>query len=171
MRTRASGLTLLLVIGLSGCDGIRSKEEQCLQSARLEFKDPDSLAVVENMGARGQPSGKDEHFFWLRYKAKNSYGAYISGNMACSLQGGRWARDGALESSAISKIYARRLAEATQRMNDRTDAIQACKTKDCWSKLVKGSSSGMSPEDVAQAEMARAKKEATETVLEGIDPL
>lgn len=171
MRTRFVGPTLLLIIGLAGCDGIRSKEEQCLQSARLEFKDPDSLAVVENMGLRGQVAGKDDQFFWLRYKAKNSYGAYISGNMACSAQSGKWARDRSREELAISKIYARRLAEATQRLNDRTDAIQACKTKDCWSKLTKGSSSGMSPEDVAQAEMARAKKEATETVLEGIDPL
>lgn len=56
--------------------------QQCLDSAKLSFKDPDSAKVVANLGKRG--STEEGAWFWIRYKAKNSYGAYVSSNMACN---------------------------------------------------------------------------------------
>jgi len=55
-------------------------EQECLNSERFNFKDPDVLFVA-NLGSRGLPPAVDS--YWVRYKAKNSYGAYVQGNMYC----------------------------------------------------------------------------------------
>ncbi len=51
-----------------------------MDSDRLNFKDPD-VVFVANLGTRGL--SLNENQFWVRYKAKNSYGAYLQGNMLC----------------------------------------------------------------------------------------
>lgn len=95
---------------LAGCGA--SKEEQCLQSKRIKFNDPDSLQVVENLGARGQGNlSESPDFFWLRYKATNAYGAYVSGNMACARKGDKWVRDEQRELDAAKDILLERMAK------------------------------------------------------------
>ena len=73
---------------LTACDQMRTAlhmmpnqdEQQCLNSERLNFKDPDVLFVA-NLGSRGLSEKQGQ--YWVRYKAKNSYGAYLQGNMLC----------------------------------------------------------------------------------------
>lgn len=83
---------VLAIVALPGCNLIQSKEEACLQSFRLELKDPDSAKVVQNLGQRGGVAPTDVEFFWLRYKATNSFGAYISTDVACEKEDGKWIR-------------------------------------------------------------------------------
>lgn len=72
---------------LAGCE---SNEQECLNSERLKFKDPD-VVFVANLGNRGLALKENE--YWVRYKAKNSYGAYIQGNMLCEKNSqGKWVR-------------------------------------------------------------------------------
>ena len=88
-----------IALALASCNVLKSKEEECLQSSRLEFKDPESLQVIQNLGRLsviGEPT-EPTGFFWLRYKAKNSYGAYESADMACKEVNGRWVRLKTLE--------------------------------------------------------------------------
>jgi len=73
-------VALVAVLTLPGC--APSHEEACLDSIRMTLKDPDSAVVVANLGGRGLVDEKEGYF--LRYKAKNGYGAYVSGNMYCS---------------------------------------------------------------------------------------
>ena len=81
-------LLFVIAIVLSGCDKVREQlhmlpnqdEQECLNSERLNFKDPDVLFVA-NLGDRGTKLRQNQ--YWVRYKAKNSYGAYIQGNMLC----------------------------------------------------------------------------------------
>jgi len=91
-------LMLACTVGaLSACDQIRTvlhmmpnqDAQQCLNSERLNFKDPDVLFVA-NLGSRGLPEKEGQ--YWVRYKAKNSYGAYLQGNMLCekSSTTGEW---------------------------------------------------------------------------------
>lgn len=83
---------------LCGCDEVRTRlhmmpnqdEQECLNSERLNFKDPDVLFVA-NLGDRGWKL--EPKTYWVRYKAKNSYGAYLQGNMLCKQSGGKWVRD------------------------------------------------------------------------------
>jgi hypothetical protein len=94
--------TVLLVafssLTLSGCDGIREKlhllpnqdEQECLNSEKLNFKDPEVLFVA-NLGDRGWKLNPNS--YWVRYKAKNSYGAYLQGNMLCKKVNEKWVRD------------------------------------------------------------------------------
>ena len=96
---------LAVLVGVAACGSKSTPEEECLQSDRLSFKDPDSLKLVANLGDRGaSPNGKGS--FWLRYSATNSYGARTSANMACSLSvDGHWSRSESLESTAVSDLY------------------------------------------------------------------
>ena len=82
-------IVLVCAVGtLIACDQMRTSlhimpnqdEQQCLNSERLNFKDPDILFVA-NLGSRGL--SEKEGQYWVRYKAKNSYGAYLQGNMLC----------------------------------------------------------------------------------------
>lgn len=84
---------------MSGCDQVREKlhmmpnqdEQACLNSERFNFKDPDVLFVA-NLGSRGLLEKPDQ--YWVRYKAKNSYGAYGQGNMLCKKDDtGKWIRE------------------------------------------------------------------------------
>lgn len=95
-------LNIFFAIGtaifIAGCDDIREKlhmlpnqdEQECLNSERLNFKDPDVLFVA-NLGSRGLETKVDQ--YWVRYKAKNSYGAYLQGNMLCMKKNEKWVRD------------------------------------------------------------------------------
>lgn len=89
-------LTVLTV--LVGCHDAKAKlhmvpnqdEQACLDSEKLNFKDPDVLFVA-NLGDRGWKLSPNT--YWVRYKAKNSYGAYLQGNMLCKKTGENWVRD------------------------------------------------------------------------------
>ncbi|MDQ1817463.1 hypothetical protein RBA41_29575 [Massilia sp. CCM 9210] len=89
---------LVIFFSAAGCDEIRTKmhmmpnqdEQECLNSERLNFKDPDVLFVA-NLGDRGWKKLKP-NTYWVRYKAKNSYGAYMQGNMLCEKVNGKWRR-------------------------------------------------------------------------------
>ena len=71
-----------VVIGCTPTDPKKRLETTCAESFKLSLKDPDSLVIVANLGNRGvsEDEGKG---FWLRYKAKNSYGAFVSSNVYC----------------------------------------------------------------------------------------
>lgn len=78
-------------------------EEACLDSLRLSLKDPDSAKVVSNLKSRGLdlPDGA----FFLRYKATNSYGAYVSSNTICSVSySGAYEAGGVQESIVRTEI-------------------------------------------------------------------
>lgn len=121
---------------LMGCGLTQSKEEDCLQSSRLTFKDPDSGAVVKNLGNRGQTAKPGEVFFWLRYKAKNSYGAFVSANMACHKEDGQWKRDTFREALAKEfveeRLYGEYLDKAIILTKARNAESESCKTVDCY---------------------------------------
>lgn len=101
----------LLLCALSACDDIKSKlhlmpnqdAQQCIDGERLKFKDPDVLFVA-NLGDRGLEAKPDQ--YWVRYKAKNSYGAYLQGNMLCSKDKAseKWKRDTFGELTAVTDI-------------------------------------------------------------------
>jgi hypothetical protein len=128
----------VLVFLLVGCNLLQSKEDACLQSARLEMKDPDSAKVIQNLGDRGQAwMGKEG--FWLRYSATNSYGGRVSSNMACEKVDGKWTRSANMERKAIlhetNKAYLERLQADTARLNQRIEARRACKTAECRAEI------------------------------------
>lgn len=88
----------VIIYLLSGCDEVRTRlhmmpnqdEQECLNSERLNFKDPD-VVFVANLGDRGWKL--EPNTYWVRYKAKNSYGAYLQGNMLCKQSDKKWVRD------------------------------------------------------------------------------
>lgn len=98
IRRGVGSLAVGLLI-LSGCGDVRAKlslqpnqdEQECLNSERLNFKDPDVLFVA-NLGNRDW--NLSPNTYWVRYKAKNSYGAYMQGSMLCKLDSNKkWVRD------------------------------------------------------------------------------
>jgi hypothetical protein len=109
---RRAGLSAALVAALGGCNEVKTAlhlmanqdEQECLNSERFNFKDPDVLFVA-NLGDRGLrlPDGR----YWVRYKAKNSYGAYLQGNMIChkNPETKKWERDRRSEVLPSMKIY------------------------------------------------------------------
>jgi hypothetical protein len=113
---------LLLIALLCGCDQIKEKlhlmpnqdEQACLNSERFNFKDPDVLFVA-NLGNRGMKLKQDQ--YWVRYKAKNSYGAYIQGNMLCEKNSkGEWVNSKADQYFAASSIQIYLLQKVNERM-------------------------------------------------------
>lgn len=100
MKIICTAVLFFAICTLSGCDDVKAKlhlmpnqdEQECLNSERLNFKDPDVLFVA-NLGDRGLGVKPDQ--YWVRYKAKNSYGAYVQGNMACkkNISTGKWEKD------------------------------------------------------------------------------
>ena len=138
MNFRRLVLAVIPFLLLGGCNLIQSKEEQCLLSTRLEFKDPDSLAVVQNMGSRGQTTVAGDEFFWLRYKAKNSYGAFMSSNLACAKKDGKWARDTIREAAARNAVYVSFLGRATADLNNRTVELRRLRAERDACKNSKG---------------------------------
>ena len=93
------GFMVMLALALAGCDKVREKlhmlpnqdEQQCLNSEALNFKDPGVLFVA-NLGDRGVKLKPEQ--YWVRYKARNSYGSYVQGNMLCEHDktAGKWVR-------------------------------------------------------------------------------
>jgi hypothetical protein len=96
--------TALIMTSVAGCDINRftnGDEWRCIDSERLNFKDPDSVIFIKNLGDR-KGHEKEEGKFWIRYKAKNSYGAFIQENMACHRNSdGKWERDHISENAAL----------------------------------------------------------------------
>lgn len=108
-------VVFVCLLSVVGCDVSRlthRAEWECLESERLKFKDPDSIVFVANLGNRGLP--KNEEQFWVRYKAKNSYGAYVQGNMLCHKSFDwrkKWVRDDIYESTLKIRIETKLLRE------------------------------------------------------------
>lgn len=96
--------TLLIACSLTACDVTKLSnwdEWKCLNSERLRFKDPDAVLFIANLGDR-QGGKLETNKFWIRYKAKNSYGAFIQANMACHRgAAGEWERDSFAEQIAL----------------------------------------------------------------------
>lgn len=132
-------LTLSLAFALSGCNLLQSKEEQCLQSSRMQFKDPDSGKVIQNLGDRGHEQTKVNKGFWIRYSATNSYGARVSSNMACEEARGAWVRAEDLENNAVTHAGLKLSLDAVNALNAKIqgniDARKACKTAQCRAEL------------------------------------
>lgn len=173
---RTNQLRLLLLIpifNLSACNIFQSKEQQCLQSARLEFKDPDSIAVVENLGYRGPADDKNPNFFWLRYKAKNSYGAYASSNMACTYKNGAWLRDADSEASTIRALRIQYLEVAIAANKAALDTrLSLCNSPECKLVALKADASRAADEILGAAtEMAKFRVYESTELLVTPEPL
>lgn len=116
--------TLILIAPLTvACS---SPEEQCLDSFRLELKDPDSAAVVSNLGNRGLEM--EDGAFFLRYKATNSYGAYVSSNVYCRRGSeSKYTREPISELTYKSKVVTKCLIDSLNQIQ----AGQQPLTEDC----------------------------------------
>lgn len=95
----------IFIISASCHASAQTREEQCIESAKHSFKDPDSLKIVKNLGSRGQ-SVDNDNFFWLRFTGTNSYGGRIAANMACKKEGEIWIRDVSWEERTVAKLQA-----------------------------------------------------------------
>jgi len=158
----------LACIGLVGCNLFKSQEQLCLESTRLEFNDPDSIAVVQNLGDRGggqTPDGPSKGF-WLRYKAKNSYGAFVSKNMACKNLGDLWVRDSGREAGALMDANIKYLEDVERQVNADKKNIAACKNAECFEKY--RVEQLLNPVEKAFAE---AERKAMALVYDSIQPL
>ncbi len=164
------GVIAIVLVGTlhSGCDMLRSAEEQCLQSSRLRFKDPDALAVVENLGQRGEPVQSDS--FWLRYKAKNSYGAFDSANMACTKLEGKWIRDFSRESQALSRVVHEYMDSQINELQKGIEVMAACKTKRCVKENLTAEDR-FSPDQRARRAAEQSVIYANKRIFESIEPL
>lgn len=128
----AVSAAIALTAALAGCDTFQSKEQACLESVRLNFKDPDSLMLVKNLGRRGQTAKEGDTVFWLRHKAKNSYGAYTSENMACHKSlAGKWERATIDETIAVQIAYGKLLDENIKGWRELRAWQDNCKTGMC----------------------------------------
>lgn len=81
---------LVSIYSASGCtptpvDPKIRLQTTCADSFKLSLKDPDSLVIVANLGVRGVSENEGKGF-WLRYKAKNAYGAFVSSNVYCRIE-------------------------------------------------------------------------------------
>lgn len=106
---RYISMSLIAALALSGCERpaappVLSRGEQCLNSFRIELKDPDSAAVVADLGSRDFEDDVLKEAFFLRYKAKNSFGAYISKNVICRKMLDDYQRDETLEFFAETNV-------------------------------------------------------------------
>lgn len=163
---------VVISLSLSGCDLFQSKEKQCLVSDRLSFKDPDSLAVVENLGKRNESSDENP-FFWLRYKAKNGYGAYDSRNMVCVLEDGKWVRGHAHEQRAVEDVLHKLLAKLRDELHASNMALEACKTAACRASNKHRLSDSIlyNTESTLALEEKRLRQLAEDHVFEALAPL
>lgn len=154
MKIKCTAVLFSAICTLCGCDDVKAKlhlmpnqdEQECLNSERLNFKDPDVLFVA-NLGDRGLGVKPDQ--YWVRYKAKNSYGAYGQGNMPCikNASTGKWVMDG-------STAYMVELQVAATLMRRETDLMMADST---YITRYRASS--------REASIALAKKDAQEIVF------
>ena len=166
----------LVGLALAGCNILQSKEEQCLQSGRLDMKDPDSLKVVQNLGDRGQASLQGVDGFWLRYSATNSYGGRLSSNMACEKLKGKWVRSERMEQIALENSQSQNLLTelraTTAKLNKSTADYRSCKTSACRAGMA--DEAGI-PDPTGERAIREAKKEADSSaktaVYDGTGPL
>lgn len=132
-RTAALLLALSCVCFLAGClpeEKVVTPEELCLNSFRINLDDPDSAAVVANLGNRGD---KTLDGFYLRFKAKNSFGAFVSNNVYCHKAGDKqYDRWGVVEDNAMLEIEAAcldlRRAELIRGKNTKRDCHRFAQT-------------------------------------------
>ena len=170
------GLVALFWISLAGCSLVQSKEEQCLQSSRLEFKDPDSVKVVQNLGDRGQEMLATIGGFWLRYSATNTYGGRISSNMACEKLEGKWVRSERMEKFALmaatTAITLAGVNAESTKLEKRIADRRECKTRECIAAIA--AEAGI-PDPSGDRAFQRIAKDADTgarlTVFEGTGPL
>lgn len=87
-----------------------SNAEQCLESQELYFNDPDSISLSAILGSRDEDNKVTSDGFWIRFKGKNAYGAFVQKNMYCSSNGSNgWARDKVVEGIALLTVKNRLL--------------------------------------------------------------
>ena len=163
-------LLLIFIFSLTGCELFQSKELQCLKSTRLEFKDPDSLTVVQNLGHRGQVDNVGQKFFWLRYKAKNSYGAFTSSNMACTYENGAWVRDTAREVSSLRPMQIIYMGEVAEKLEAHNKKFAICKSQACQDER-RDAVAQLPGQGVAERGIAEAVEKANYRVYQSLDPL
>jgi hypothetical protein len=160
--------SLVLSLFLAGC--FTSSERQCLDSVVLEFKDPDSAKVIKNLGKRGM---SNVNFFWLRYAAKNSYGAFVSQNMACHKVGEKWIRATEVESDLRQRIFLAKLDWATKIMTESSDAYRACiaaNGRSCGGLLTKKPwPTSVTSENITTYIESEAKTEADQLLFDSLD--
>lgn len=77
-------IILFIPIFFAGCL-TKSPGEQCLDSFRMDLKDPDSGKVISFADSK------------LTYSATNSYGARIQHNALCTIVNDKWERNRTLE--------------------------------------------------------------------------
>ena len=156
-------LTLAIALTACGPNAFRTPEEACLNSDALGFKDPTSLKVVANLGDRKfRNKPQPVEAFWIRYAAKNSYGAYTSANMACRKTDSGWVRDKSLEEEAIRAVYLQKLQLANQQLALRNQRLKSCnKDLACTSQV----QLELPEAGNADTTFARVKQEAEDAVL------
>ena len=71
---------------LAGCKDMQARA--CLDEVKLRFNDPDSVKLVQVLGARGWTEEESGGVYWVRYKATNKFGGVVSANIACSSKAG-----------------------------------------------------------------------------------
>ena len=96
-------------------------------------KGRDNVTQTKNLDAVA-----GDEFFWLRYKAKNSYGAFMSSNLACAKKDGKWARDTIREAAARNAVYVSFLGRATADLNNRTVELRRLRAERDACKNSKG---------------------------------
>lgn len=70
----------------------------CLDSERLNFRNPDSVELVQVLGK------SQDGTIWIRYKGQNGFGGYSQENMACHEVGGKVVRNHAAEEIAVQRV-------------------------------------------------------------------
>lgn len=135
LKKRTLILSSIVASLLTGCNLGQSPENQCLNSSRLQFKDPDSGKVIANLGDRSHAQTKLDGGFWLRYSATNSYGGRVSSNMLCEKGSDGWARSLASESIALTMagvvLTTRRFEASNVKLAAELEEMKACKTQAC----------------------------------------
>ena len=132
---RTRFLILLLIFPMTACNLFATKEDDCLQSTRLSFNDPDSIKVVQNLGDRGKKQWSNGEGFWLRYSVANDTGGRVSANVACEKIDGKWKRSRRLEDRAKGELFLSFQIEALEveerLMAEFNAEREACTSRQC----------------------------------------
>jgi len=164
--THKTFIIALLAAALLGCDAsiFESKEAQCLRSDSASFKDPTSAKVISNLGNRKfEASTPPESSFWVRYIAKNSFGANVSSNMACKKVASGWVRDGELEQRAFKAVLQREINALFVQVEAFSKAVSECKNKGCADEVKRNFPSMMMTQERLRKE---TEEKAKSIVLE-----
>ena len=160
---------LFAVLFLNDCSA-SSKEEQCLLSARLNDS-PDSAEVVANLGDRSVPNESHDASFWIRYSYTDHNGARVTSNMACKLDGGRWARDERKEFSEVMRLTNSYLDAELASARAGLEKVRACHDMKCVNKSYGGSRPVETPEELATMALGRSAIKAKARVYGSGGPL